>query len=249
MNSRSAIALNRRRFLAAPTAISVSGLCPGVNAKNLNNKADFHPGHYIALKGAQRIAGIQQEHLEAVTGVSKRYRWVTLEPKPGEYDFSSIERDLKLLGRKQLVAFLIDKSHGQVCLPEHLHKYRFKARKGFCPKRWNPYYAERYVALATAIAAEFDDQPTFEGIAMQETALPASKETLAKVGYKPGLYKQNLLRMIISAKKAMKLSQFFWYANFIPSDDGKMLDQMIERFISHEVVVGGGRTSCRIVGY
>ena len=105
--------------------------------------------------------------------------------------------------------------------------------------RWKPYYAERYAALSTAIAAEFDELPTFEGIAMQETALPSSKETLAEVGYTPELYKQNLLRMIIASKKAMKHSQFFWYTNFIPGDSGEILDQMIERLIPHEVVVGG----------
>lgn len=60
-----------------------------------------------------------------------------------------------------------------------------------------------------------------------------------KLEPKPGLYKQNLLRMIIESKRAMKHSQFFWYANFIPSDNGRILDQMIERLVPHEVVVGG----------
>ena len=179
------VRISRRTFVAASAAAAASGFLPDLRAKSLEERSGFHPGHYIALKSAQTIADIERPHLESVQGVSRRYRWRTLEPKRGEYDFSSIDKDLEALGQKQLVAFLIDKSHGQLCLPEYMNDLKFQGPKGSCPRRWDPCFVERYVALATAIVERFDDNGSFEGIAMQETALPASATALVVVGSLP----------------------------------------------------------------
>lgn len=223
-------------------------ILPSIASANLQDPGNTgemqHPGHYIALGSGDRISTIKPMHLEAVAGVSKRYHWLELEPRKGEYDFSRIERDLKVLGNKQLVVFFIDKSHGQPCLPDYMHKHRFEITKNgktfYCPRRWESYYAERYIALATAIIERFDNVPNFEGLAMQESALPAKDSELEEQGYTLEKYQTNLINILTSIKTQMKNSQLFWYSNFLPMGrTQKDMAKIIEEIKEYKIAMGG----------
>ncbi|MCF7848763.1 MAG: hypothetical protein K9M45_07940 [Kiritimatiellales bacterium] len=112
--------LNGRKFIATLMVAANTGIIPNLQAYPLKGREDFHPGHYIALHAAENIDEvIATNHLEEVTGVSRRYLWKNLEPTNGVYKFSTISRDLRICeGKgKQLIVFLIDKSHGQLVLP------------------------------------------------------------------------------------------------------------------------------------
>ncbi|MCF7848762.1 MAG: hypothetical protein K9M45_07935 [Kiritimatiellales bacterium] len=74
---------------------------------------------------------------------------------------------------------------------------------------------------------------------MQETALPATDSELTAHGYTKYLYKYYLLKMIKGIKSQMVHSQFFWHHNFIPMDNGSLLDKMLNELVLYEIVAGG----------
>src|SRR5512135_1075856 len=55
----------------------------------------YHPGHYVVLLKAQADHRTMLATLKpGVVGFVKRYTWRSLEPTPGNYDFSEIRDDL-----------------------------------------------------------------------------------------------------------------------------------------------------------
>src|ERR1017187_3065531 len=127
--------------------------CAGVIEK-------YNPGHYVAISEREPVASIQHLDEPALRGVSRRYYWADLEPKEGVYDFAAIRQDLEFLkqNHKQLVGFITHKPFrpGQNPLPEFLAQSALLNWRGYTAKVWDPVVAARLVALARALAAEFD---------------------------------------------------------------------------------------------
>ena len=79
------------------------------NEKTNNSQVKFNPGHYVAVGPSFDLSELKYLNEPAVRGLNKRYYWRKLEQKKGEYDLSSIERDLDFCATndKQLIVFLM----------------------------------------------------------------------------------------------------------------------------------------------
>lgn len=202
----------------------------------------YHPGHYVAIAEVEAVSSIKALDEAAVRGVNKRYYWADLEPERGAYNFSSIKSDLEFLRnhRKQLVVFITDKTFnpGRNPLPGYLSKYALPNMHGFTSKRWDPLVVERFIALVRALGKEFNTDPHFEGIALQESALMISPAVQREQGYTPEKYRDALIKILAESSKALDRSQVFWYMNHLEGQDGYLGD-IAEAVMPYRVVMGG----------
>ena len=202
-----------------------------------------NPGHYVSLRRKDDRSTIAELALPGVTGVQRRYYWKTLEPSKGEYDFSAIRADLAETGKHglQLVVFVEDKTfNGEMPTPDYLRKkYTLKNRNGgYTVWRWDSYVQARFIALLTAIGAEFDGEPGFEGMAIQETSLSLEDDVLRAHDYSPEKYRDNLAAVLLAAADAAPHSNVFWYQNYLPKNQ-KYLASIAELVYDRGVIIGG----------
>lgn len=204
----------------------------------------YNPGHYVALEAGANLEAFPYLQEPAIRGFNIRYSWADLEPEPNRYDFSALRRDLKTAAahRKQLVAFLTDKTFSPRSphpLPVHLRAYALtNSTGGITPKKWDRRLIERNVALAEALAREFDSHPNFEGIAWQESAPSLPRAQLEPAGYTPELFRDGLIRMLAGSSEALRRSQVFWYQNFVPMRM-EYLREITVAVLPYRVVLGG----------
>ncbi len=122
--------------------------------------------------------------------------------------------------------FIEDKSFTDVNpAPEYLLPLSAPNRKGgFTLMRWNPEVYEAMQALFAAVGGEFDCDPHFEGIAIQESAPGLDKSVLKKYAYTPEKYRDALIEVLVSAADSMPNSNVFWYMNFLPGKQAYLTD-------------------------
>ncbi len=156
--------------------------CAGADSKSLSSKEKYHPGHYILISQRNSVSDEAWDTNPNVRGIQKRYSWMTLEPKKGEYDFSEVRRDLEICAKngKYLVIFFNDKTfkRDDQRMPDYLLNITVPVSYGANPLRWTPEYKERFKLLIDRLAEEFDDNPYFEGFTFQESALAFSRGEL-----------------------------------------------------------------------
>jgi hypothetical protein len=227
----------RNLVLAAALAIAalktVGGAEPDVKR---------HPGHYTAVNEAEEIQNIRHLDEPALRGVSKRYYWADLEPKKDAYELDAIKKDLAFLKEhnKQLVVFITDKTFraGKSPLPSYLASYALPNARGITAMRWDPVVIERFVALNRALARAFDEDPNFEGVAFQESALMIGPELRMEHGYTPEKYRDALIQTRRESSQAFRRSQVFWYMNHLEGND-QYLGDIGKAVIGSRVVMGG----------
>ncbi len=110
--------------------------------------------------------------------------------------------------------------------------------RGFVSKRYDDYVVERLAALMDAMAERFDDDPWFEGVSMQESAIGLSEVNSVKYGYTPEKYRDALIRILINTKKSFRTSQVFWYMNFLAGNQAYLSD-IGKAIIPHKIIMGG----------
>jgi hypothetical protein len=201
-----------------------------------------HPGHYAAVNEAEEVHSIRQLDEPALRGVSKRYYWADLEPKKDAYELGAIKRDLAFLKahNKQLVVFITDKTFrtGKNPLPAYLAAYALSNGRGITAERWDPVVIGRFVALNRALARAFDEEPNFEGVAFQESALMIGLELRREHGYTPEKYRDALIQILTASSQAFRRSQVFWYMNHFEGGD-QYLGDIAKAVIGSRVVMGG----------
>lgn len=201
-----------------------------------------HPGHYISMVRSDSQATMIDSIKPGVTGFQKRYTWASIEPTPGNYDFSAIASDLNLLAGQgmYLVVFLEDKSFdNSVPTPAYLADYTLPNRQGgYTAMRWSPYVVDRINKLIQAMGARFDGHRAFEGIAFQETAPSLTDAVLDANGYTPEKYRDAQIANLSTAAASFPTSQVFWYMNFFPEKQGYIAD-IAEAVAPLGVAMGG----------
>lgn len=208
-------------------------------------KKKFNPGHYVAITPDIEISQIKYLNEPSLKGVQKRYHWRVLEPEKGKYDFSKIQKDLSTLASKdkQLMVFIIDVSYWKrSALPDYLAKYdSYSETDGFCPIRWHPEVAERFIELGKALGREFDNHPNFEGIATQETSMGISKIGYETFGYTHEKYSKALIETLRGLSLGLPNSNVFWYQNFLGDfeDGSKFLRQIADSVVDYGIILGG----------
>ena len=201
-----------------------------------------HSGHYVALSELDTVQSVRHLDEPALRGVNKRYYWADLEPQKDAYELGTIKRDLAFLKaqNKQLVVFITDKTFrtGKNPLPSYLAGYALPNVRGITAMRWDPVVIGRFVALNRALAQAFDDDPSFEGVAFQESALMVGPELRRERGYTPEKYRDALIQMLTGSSQAFRRSQVFWYMNHLEGND-QYLGDVAKTVIGSRVVMGG----------
>lgn len=239
----------RRAALGLLFALSFSiSVSASANPTTEQPDRKFNPGHYIALAMADDGAtAIRRAVQPGVAGVEKRYTWRQLEPRMNEYDFSAIAADLLLMEAldMQLVVFVMDKSfRNEHMTPAYLWaRYTLPIRsakpgKGYVAKRWDPFVIERMNRLIEEIGRQFDANPRFEGLALQESALGIDSSILDREGYTPAVYRDALVNMLANARRALPRSQVFWYMNYLPHGQS-LLSSVCESAARDAIAIGG----------
>lgn len=208
----------------------------------------FHPGHYVALSMNDDGPEAMRDALRpGVQGLQMRYAWRDLEVSEGVYDLSSIASDLATVRAegRQLVAFVFDKSfRDERFTPEYLwERHTLPVRsaepgKGWVSKRWDPWVVERMGRLLDEIGRQFDGDPHFEGVAIQESAIGVVDPVLDREGYTPTAYRDALVATLRRACDALPKSQVFWYLNYLARGQ-TLLPSVLAQLGDCEVVVGG----------
>ncbi len=163
-----------------------------------------------------------------VTGIEKRYDWRTLEPTQGNYDFSEIASDLNFVAGQglQFIVFIEDKTFNKpMPTPDYLSAYTLPNRAGgYTLLRWHPTVVAGIKALLTQLAARFDGNPNFEGVAIAETAVGLDDAALKVNGYTPEAYRDALIDILDTAAAQFTRSQVSWYMNFLPGQQRYLAD-------------------------
>lgn len=162
-------------------------------------------------------------------GAQVMYRWATLEPEKGVYDFSEIREDYAYLASygKKLFVQLQDATFSTRWkgAPSYLFTEEYDGGvieqrddegnpEGWTAKRWNPAVQKRFAALLLALGEEFDGK--IEGINLQESAIGVSSEYDAS--FSPALYAESLKVNMLALKRAFPRSVTMQYANFMPGE-------------------------------
>jgi len=198
------------------------------------------PRHYV-FYGLDRERITEPAFIEtsALVGAQLKYRWSELEPRRGEYDFSTIRHDLALLTHhgKRLFVQLQDisfvEAHPNV--PNYLlegpefhggaaagysHPDNDESRTVFSswvPRRWDPAVQARTIALVKELAAEFDGK--IAGLNFDETSIDPGSDAGPWEGYTPAGYCEAIRDLMRSARAAFNTSDVLIYANFMPGEE------------------------------
>lgn len=151
----------------------------------------WNPGHYAQLPfgfDSSAVSRITSTLPPEIKGLMVAYSWVKLEKSKDVYDFTSVLTDLQTLKAKgkRLVAIVVDKDFTDgkpVCVPSYMrtdplyaggqqYSYKNTGEIDACvSKRWEPAVMDRMIALYRALGKAVDQDPYFEGVTTQETAV------------------------------------------------------------------------------
>lgn len=158
----------------------------------------WHPGHYVMLnRSILRVAqdkSVEQQFdrfialLPAeIVGLQGGAFWRNLEPQEGVYDFSVIEKQLKLCQKhgKRFFCTICERHFNaqEKPVPDYLYNdpkfgggvAKFHEGKsktsGSIARFWDPVVLDRYTRLIAELGKRFDREPYFEGIEFIETAM------------------------------------------------------------------------------
>jgi len=192
----------------------------------------WHPGHYVTLQeqasSADHVGDVLTElrAIPAVKGIQVRYLWSELEPTRDHYDFSRVERDLRLAQAqgKRLFMLLQPKSFDprRPSLPAYLvadgggFEYG-EVRGPQSPGKqnvalWTPVATERMQALARALGARFDGEPYFEGVAITESWFGKSRTPITPEMQQR--FFENLLRVHRALREAFPRTVTLQFVNY-----------------------------------
>jgi hypothetical protein len=194
-----------------------------------------------------------------IGGVQIVYSWKSLEPVEGQYDFSTIERDLATTNslRKKLFIQIQDRffSIEDRGVPSYLltePKYdgglapqsdnpgegRASA-SGWVTMQWNPAVRERFQALLKALAERFDGRVF--GINLPETAADIDIKR-DKTGFSCDAYFDAEMKNLADAHAAFMKSHVVQYVNFWPcewADDHKYMERIFKFAAENSIGLGG----------
>ena len=203
-------------------------------------------------------AVIQRPDIE---GAQVVYNWKSLEPREGAYDFSAIERDLattdaagkKLFMQLQDRFFSVDARNlpdyildgpayggGLVSQVDNAGEGEPEGY-GWVAMQWNPAVRERYQALLTALAAEFDGR--LFGINLPETSIDIDMDAEAQASaFSCDAYFDAEIENLAAARAAFSQSHVVQYVNFWPcewNNDQNYMGRLFEYAAANDVGLGG----------
>jgi hypothetical protein len=185
-----------------------------------------------------------------IKGVQVLYRWKSLEPREGAYDFSQIEKDLQYLDRehKKLFIQLQDRSFTPkpAGIPPYLltnPTYRGGAAPqyddtgkvigGWVAEQWVPAVRDRFQALITALAKRFDGKVAGINLPESSVAVDPAREH-ARSGYTCDGLVNSAMDNLRFARAAFRRSSVVQYVNFWCGSDEASRQYMSRTFETAE---------------
>lgn len=179
-----------------------------------------------------------------IVGAQITYPWNQLEPRKDEYDLSAIEEDLVFLQSKGKKLFIqiqdVTFSATRYAIPQYLltdtsyhgganAQYEMVDNKpvnrGWVARRWDPKVAERFHKLLKRLADQFDGR--IEGINLPETSVGFPDiPGLAPAGFSRESYLAGIKSYMLVLREYFKKSIPILYANFMPGDSRKDLEEI-----------------------
>ncbi len=247
-----------------PPVLCIEGAtdCGAVSLPSSEPKR-WNPGHYMQFQvwDSSTDEKKQKKRFRAydsisnntqIKGVALRIRWGQLESSKGVYTFDFLNEEIEKLQSlavpKQLFIRLIDRAFSKKSGPNCINDGYFPAyiidiactetSKGNTARIWDPAVVDRMIALYQAIAAEWDDNPAFEGIYLiRETAKNGAILDDPTFSYQA--YKQGLKNLVDAADTAFVKSNAVLSMNFSRQQDA---EDMFSHLITTKVGYGGPDT-------
>ena len=194
-----------------------------------------------------------------IGGVQIVYNWKDLEPEKDNYDFSAIEKDLRLvtamhkdlfiqvqdrfftLKDKNVPNYLMkDSRYTGGIVPQYDHPGEGKpVTMGWTTEQWNPNVQRRYQKLLQALAKQFDGR--VYGVNLPETAIDINMKR-DKTGFSCDKYFDAELENMGIAKKAFEHSYVVQYVNFWPcewNNDHNYMGRLFAYAAKNNIGLGG----------
>lgn len=216
----------------------------------------WNPGHYMQI-GRGNADTVQPQRFvyyddiatnTNIVGVVVPFRWNMLEGAQGDYSagIATIRAEIaklkSLSSPKRLYVRIIDNGFNQPAsdiFPSYLIETgaTFETNTSSIWRKWNANYMDAYIAMVTAYAVEFDDEPYFEGLYLiRETALGWGGSQ-PPPDYDNTAYVTQLQRLALEAKTAWTKTNVIMPTNFIGGQS--VMDSHIAYLASIGVGIGG----------
>lgn len=219
---RSTLACGKHLF----TALVLLLACAGATASELR--------HFL-YTGSDELTKIEPLLQRSdIEGVQTVYSWKSLEPEPGRYDFSGIERDLAYLQQRKKQLFVQVQDRFFLPTARHIPSYLLTdpayggglvrqsddsevnpGGSGWVAQQWNPALRQRFQALLTALAKQFDGR--ILGINLPETAIDIDRKR-DKTRFSCDGYFNATLENMRFARQQFHRSAVVQYVNFWPCE-------------------------------
>lgn len=194
-----------------------------------------------------------------IAGVQVVYNWRALETAEGQYDFSAIERDLKLaesLGKQLVVQvqdrffsvearnlpdyILTEAKYGGGLVPQLDNPGEGKAQAyGWAAMQWNADLRARYQALLKALGEKFDGR--ILALNLPETSIDIDMKG-DKTGFSCDAYFDAELENLTAARAAFAETHVVQYVNFWPCEwenDHNYMGRIFEFAAANDIGLGG----------
>jgi hypothetical protein len=194
-----------------------------------------------------------------IEGVQVVYTWKELEKSKGQYDFSSIERDLHYLDGVHRKLFIQIQDRFFEPQARNVPAYLLRApeyRGGLAPQydnpgenrpigngwvalQWNAAVQARYQQLLAALAKQFDGRVM--GVNLPETAIDLDMKR-DRTGFSCDRYFDATLGNLDFARKVFHTSYVVQYVNFWPcewNNDRRYMSRLFAFASEHAIGLGG----------
>jgi hypothetical protein len=197
----------------------------------------WHPGHYMQITrgNADLVQSTRFGYYDAIAsdthviGVVVPFRWSQLEgASAGDYaaGIATIQAEVnKLKGLavpKRLFIRLMDFHYGgsggvSNYFPAYVSgTYTYQGTNGVGWCRWDSTAMDHYIAMLSAYAAAFDDEPYFEGLYLNRESAAALGST-TPCGYTGAAYDSSYRRMVAAEVAVFKKSNVIESINYLVS--------------------------------
>lgn len=193
-----------------------------------------------------------------IDGVQIVYNWKQLEPEQGRYDFSAIEHDLAFLAQRHKKLFVQVQDRFFLPTARHIPAYLLTepayggglvrqsddsevnpGGSGWVAQQWNPALRERFQALLSALAKQFDGR--IMGINLPETAIDVDRKR-DRTGFSCDRYFNATLQNMRFARQQFQHAAVVQYVNFWPCEwdnDHKYMSRVFAAAAQDGIGLGG----------
>jgi hypothetical protein len=189
----------------------------------------WHPGHYVVVgadAGARMIDRVLSEtaRFPWVRGIVIRVDWPDLERSKGNYNFATLDADVKRVQARNKRAFILVNTKSfsnKSAVPRYMRSgaygggaYKIRIKRGGYGENaalYNDKVAERLRALNQALANRYNRNPMVEGLIFNETALGMAVRKLSAAQERAQF--ENIARVNVAAKNAFSNTTVIQFMN------------------------------------